>query len=160
MCLTSTLERLSTDLCPNCIYQEQYTKDGSFAAFIDFQSDPELFFRQVKGMIDHILSSKFAAGESVRISNRRFKSYIRTALALIGCPDVAEVMERDANEAKRILQVRISDLELWSPVAKQCNASRDKRRTETVMLWKKLFSELQKEVPAAKVQLQSVSMVS
>jgi len=142
--------------CPSCVLRDHYNRDGAFAATIDYQHEPDFFRVQVQGTIEYILANKFEDGVGVRIKQKRGKQYIKTALGLIGCPDVAEIMDKDANEAKRILQHRFTDLTDWDTKHPKCNETQSKRITETLRRWQKHAPEYSPQSLSAKSALQLV----
>jgi len=133
--------------CPSCVFVEHYNKDGSFAAYMDYQHHMDSFMRQLKGIIDVLLTEMFDHGVGLRISKRHGKAYIKTGLALLGFPDVAAVMETDANEAKKLLLDRLHNLVDWTMDDLDCEKSSDRRIKGALSQWKKHAGELSKSLP-------------
>jgi erythromycin esterase-like protein len=143
--------------CPSCIFVEQYNKDGSFAAFMDYQHRNDVFMRQVKSIIELLLTGTFEDGVGIRIPKRHGKAYFKTGLGLLGFPDVAAVVETDANEAKKLLRNRLDKLVEWSMDDLDCERRADKRITGALSRWKEHAGELSKCVPQSRELLRLVN---
>jgi hypothetical protein len=61
--------------CPSCVFVEHYNKDGSFAAYMDYQHKAHVFMRQVKGIVELLLTGTFEEGVGIRMPKRHRKAY-------------------------------------------------------------------------------------
>jgi hypothetical protein len=129
------------------VFVEYYNKDGAFAAYMDYQHHADVFMRQVKGIVELLLTGTFEDGVGIRIPKRHSKAYIKAGLGILGFPDVAAVMDSDANMAKKLLQDRLSNLAEWSMSDLDCERSKDQRITGALSQWKKHAAELSTSAP-------------
>lgn len=118
---------------------------------------PDIFALHVRSFIDFIMTTEFSEHAGVRIKQRRYKSYLKMAPGLIGCPDVADIMEQDANAAKQILEQRFTDLLQWSERDLHDDEIRSKYVAETLSDWKKNAPQFQITSGRSNASLQLVN---
>lgn len=130
--------------CPGCIFMDHYNRDGAFAAIMDYQYHFDGFLQRLKGISDLILTGTFKQSEGIRIPRAHTTAYVKTGLGILGFPDVAEVMEKNANEAKRLMQDRLRKLAEWDLENLTCEQSKDKKVTTALIQWKKFATQTSK----------------
>jgi hypothetical protein len=142
--------------CPSCVLHTHYDKDGSFAAFVDYMDHPNTFYNRVKKFIDGLMAENFEDGVGVKLKAKKQRQYFKTGLGLIGCPDVAEILEKDVNQAKRILAQRFRDLKTWDESELHGDEVSNRRIIETLRRWQDEVKEFDKHPARKTVSLQLI----
>lgn len=146
----------NTGPCPSCIFIEQYNRDGSFAAFMDYQNDRAQFMGVLGRVVETLLTDNFNHGVGIRISKRHTKAYIKTGLGLLGFPDVASIMDSDAVHAQELLQERLEALVNLRPTELDCEEGSDDAIVCALSRWKEHASELYRHTPRTRKVVQLV----